>query len=129
MLNPLNFISKFIKSSNQRELERIEKIVSKINLLENSIKNYKDDDFPKKTQEFKEKIKKGTTLESILPEAFALVREASKRTRNERHFDVQLIGGVVLHEAKIAEMRTGEGKTLTITLAAYLNSLKEKSFL
>ena len=125
MLNPLNFISKFIKSSNQRELERIEKIVSKINLLENSIKNYKDDDFPKKTQEFKEKIKKGTTLESILPEAFALVREASKRTRNERHFDVQLIGGVALHEGNISEMKTGEGKTLTITLAAYLNSLKE----
>ena len=125
MLNPLNFISKFIKSSNQRELERIEKIVSKINLLENSMKNYKDDDFPKKTQEFKEKIKKGTTLESILPEAFALVREASKRTRNERHFDVQLIGGVALHEGNISEMKTGEGKTLTITLAAYLNSLKE----
>ena len=76
MLNPLNFISKFIKSSNQRELERIEKIVSKINLLENSIKNYKDDDFPKKTQEFKEKIKKGTELESSLREDFALEREA-----------------------------------------------------
>ena len=83
-------------------------------------------DFPKKTQEFKERIKNGTSLDEILPEAFALVREASRRTRNERHFDVQLLGGVTLHESKIAEMRTGEGKTLTITLAAYLNALQEK---
>ena len=81
--------------------------------------------FPKKTLEFKEKIKKGSSLDELLPEAFALVREAAKRTRNERHFDVQLIGGVTLHESKIAEMRTGEGKTLTITLAAYLNALRE----
>ena len=126
MLNPLNFISKFIKSSNQRELDRIEKIIKEINLLEEATKKLNDSDFPKKTQELKDKIKKGNTLDQILPEAFALVREASLRTRNERHFDVQLIGGVVLHEAKIAEMRTGEGKTLTITLAAYLNALYEK---
>ena len=126
MLNPLNFISKFIKSSNQRELDRTEKIVKKINSLENDIKNLSDSDFPKKTLEFKEKIKNGNTLDQILPEAFALVREASLRVKNERHFDVQLIGGIVLHEAKIAEMRTGEGKTLTITLAAYLNALHEK---
>ncbi len=126
MLNPLNFISKFIKSSNQRELDRIEKIVKEINSLENNIKNLRDSDFPKKTLEFKERIKKGDTLDQILPEAFSLVREASLRTRNERHFDVQMIGGVVLNEAKIAEMRTGEGKTLTITLAAYLNALHEK---
>jgi len=126
MLNPLNFITKFIKSSNQRELERIEKIVEKINSLEDVTKKLDDSDFPKKTQEFKDKIKNGNTLDQILPEAFALVREASRRTRDERHFDVQLIGGVVLHEAKIAEMKTGEGKTLTITLAAYLNALNEK---
>ncbi len=126
MLNPLNFISKFIKSNNQKELDRIAKIVEKINSLENDAKILKDSDFPNKTQDFKEKIKNGSSLDDILPEAFSLVREASRRTRNERHFDVQLIGGVVLHEAKIAEMRTGEGKTLTITLAAYLNSLKEK---
>jgi preprotein translocase subunit SecA len=126
MLNPLSFISKFIKSSNQRELERIDSIISKINSLEETVKNLNNSDFPKKTLEFKEKIKDGNTLNEILPEAFALVREASRRTRNERHFDVQLVGGVVLHEAKIAEMRTGEGKTLTITLAAYLNALKEK---
>ena len=126
MLNPFSFISKFIKSSNQRELDRIGKIVEKINQLEHSVKILDNSDFPKKTIEFKEKIKNGKTLDDILPEAFALVREASKRVRNERHFDVQLIGGIVLHESKIAEMRTGEGKTLTITLAAYLNALHEK---
>jgi len=95
MLNPLNFISKFIKSSNQRELDRIEEIIKKINSLEEVTKQYNDSEFPKKTEEFKEKIKSGITLDQILPEAFALVREASRRTRNERHFDVQLIGGVV----------------------------------
>ena len=126
MFNPLNLITKFIKSSNQNELDRIKKIVNKINLLEDDVKNLKDDDFPQKTLELKDKIKKGKTLKELLPEAFALVREASKRTRNERHFDVQLIGGVVLHEGKISEMRTGEGKTLTIVLAAYLNALNEK---
>jgi len=126
MLNPLNFLSKFIKSNNQRELDRISKILIKINSHEEKIKNFEDAEFPKKTLAFKEKIKNGKTLDEILPEAFALVREASRRTRNERHFDVQIIGGIVLHEAKIAEMRTGEGKTLTITLAAYLNALQQK---
>ena len=126
MFNPLNFITKFIKSNNQKELERIGKILKKINLLEDEFKDLNDLEFPKKTLEYKEKLKQGKTLDDILPEAFALVREASKRTRNERHFDVQIIGGVVLHEGKIAEMRTGEGKTLTITLAAYLNALGEK---
>ncbi len=126
MINPLSFISKFIKSANQRELERIDKIVKKINSLEEICKKIDDKDFPAKTLELKKKIKSGKSLNEILPEAFALVREASRRTRDERHFDVQIIGGIVLHEAKIAEMRTGEGKTLTITLAAYLNALCEK---
>jgi preprotein translocase subunit SecA len=126
MFNPLNLISKFIKSSNQKELDRISNIVTKINSLEDEFKNLDNLDFPKKTSSFKEQINNGKKLDEILPEAFALVREASKRTRNERHFDVQIIGGVVLHEGKIAEMRTGEGKTLTITLAAYLNALSEK---
>lgn len=126
MFNPLNLITKFIKSSNQKELDRIGKIIKTINSLENEFKKLDDLDFPKKTQEYKEQIKQGKTLDELLPEAFALVREASKRTRNERHFDVQIIGGVVLHEGKIAEMRTGEGKTLTISLAAYLNALTEK---
>ena len=126
MFNPLNLITKFIKSSNQKELDRIDKIVKTINSLEDQFKKLDDSDFPKKTQEYKEQIKLGKTLDELLPQTFALVREASKRTRNERHFDVQIIGGVVLHEGKIAEMRTGEGKTLTIALAAYLNALNEK---
>tara|TARA_B100001057_G_scaffold493649_1_gene588556 strand:+ start:295 stop:2841 length:2547 start_codon:yes stop_codon:yes gene_type:complete len=126
MLNPFNLISKLIKSSNQKELDRIQKIVNKINALEENFKNFNENEFPTKTQEFKDRLKNGEDLNQILPEAFALVREASLRTRNERHYDVQLIGGIVLHEGKIAEMRTGEGKTLTIVLAAYLNALQEK---
>ncbi|MDC3036019.1 preprotein translocase subunit SecA [Candidatus Pelagibacter sp.] len=126
MLNPLSFISKFIKSGNQKELDRISKIVKKINLLEEQFIKLSDEDFPKKTLEFKEKIRSGTSLDTILPEAFGLVREASKRVRNERHYDVQIMGGIVLHENKIAEMRTGEGKTLTIALSGYLNALVEK---
>ena len=126
MLNPLNFISKFIKSGNKKELDRIGKIVDQINLLEENIKRLNDKEFPEKTIKLKEKIQKGVSLNEILPEAFALVREASLRSRSERHFDVQIIGGVVLHENKIAEMRTGEGKTLTIALAAYLNALEGK---
>ena len=126
MLNPLNFISKFIKSSNQKELDRIAKIVERVNSFEGAIKDIADEDFPKKTTELKKRLSEGATINSLLPEAFALVREASKRTRNERHYDVQIIGGVVLHEGKIAEMRTGEGKTLTICLAAYLNALHNK---
>ncbi len=126
MFNPLSFISKFIKSGNQKELDRIAKIIEKINILEEKFKNFTIENFPEQTLEFKNRIKNGETLDQILPEAFALVREASKRSRNERHYDVQLIGGVVLHENKIAEMRTGEGKTLTIALSAYLNALEEK---
>ena len=126
MINPFNFLSKLIKSSNQREIDKILKIVIKINSLEDNFKNLDDDQFPKKTNEFKQRLKNGENINEILPEAFAIVREASKRTRNERHFDVQMIGGIVLHQSKIAEMKTGEGKTLTITLAAYLNALEEK---
>jgi preprotein translocase subunit SecA len=126
MLNPLNFLSKFIKSSNQKELDDITKIVEKVNSFEVEIIDIRDHDFPKKTLELKNRLRDGANINDLLPEAFALVREASKRTRNERHYDVQIIGGVVLHEGKIAEMRTGEGKTLTITLAAYLNALNGK---
>ena len=104
MLNPLNFISKFIKSSNQKELDRIAAIVLKINSYEEKVKKISDNDFPLKTQELKESLNKGKNINDLLPEAFALVREASKRVRNERHYDVQIIGGVVLHEGKIAEM-------------------------
>ena len=126
MLNPLKFISKLIKSSNQKELDRIGKIVQKINSLEESTRKLKDSDFPNKTKGLKEKLNNGIDIDKLLPEAFALVREASRRTRNERHFDVQIVGGIVLHEAKIAEMKTGEGKTLTIALSAYLNALLGK---
>ena len=126
MLNPLNFISKFIKSSNQKELDRLQKIVKQVNIMEDITVKLKDDEFPKKTEELKKKIIQGEKIDELLPEAFALVREASKRTREERHFDVQIMGGAVLHEGKIAEMKTGEGKTLAIVLAAYLNSLYNK---
>ena len=126
MLNPLNFLSKIIKSSNQKELDKFNKIVKKINDLEEETKKLEDSSFPIKTKKFIEQVAKGTALDQLLPEAFALVREASKRINNERHFDVQIIGGIVLHENKIAEMKTGEGKTLTITLAAYLNALTKK---
>ncbi len=126
MLNPFNIFNKFIKSGNQKELDRIQKIVKKINLLESEVSKYEDKNFPLKTNEFISRLKKGEKLNDLLPEAFSLVREASKRINNERHFDVQLIGGIALHENKIAEMKTGEGKTLTIVLAAYLNALDKK---
>ena len=126
MLNPLNLLSKILKSPNQREIERLKKIVSNVNNLEQNFKTLKDDEFYQKTNQLKERLKNGEKIDLVLPEAFALVREASKRILGERHFDVQIMGGVVLHEGKIAEMKTGEGKTLTITLAAYLNALRSK---
>ena len=126
MINPLNLINKFFKSNNQKELDKLKNIVSKINNLENETKKIKQEEFPSKTLELKEKVSKGESLSSILPNAFALVREAAFRTLNERHFDVQLMGGIVLHEGKISEMKTGEGKTLVSTLPAYLNSLEKK---
>ena len=126
MLNPLNILSKFIKSSNQKSLEKLKSVVNNVNSLENEISNLKNEEFPKRTLLLKEKIKNGEKIDKIIPEAFALVREASKRTRGERHFDVQIMGGLVLHRGNIAEMKTGEGKTLTIALAAYLNALYEK---
>ena len=126
MFNPLNLISKFIKTPNQKELDRLSKIVLRINELEPKFTNLEDKGFPIKTKEFKERIIKGETLDNLLPEVFACVREASKRTINERPFDVQVIGSIVLHESKIAEMKTGEGKTLAIVLTAYLNALTGK---
>ena len=125
MLNPLNLFSKLFKSHNQKELDRLEKIVIKINQLEPNIKNLQDKDFPIKTIEFKERIKKGESLNDLIPEVFACAREAAKRVINERPYDVQIMGSLVLHEGKIAEMKTGEGKTLTIALTAYLNALTE----
>ena len=126
MFNPLNLISKLIKSPNEKELDRLRRILVKINELEPKFANFKDVDFPIKTNEFKKRIKKGETLDDLLPEAFACGREAAKRTIKERPYDVQVIGSTVLHEGKIAEMKTGEGKTLAIVLTAYLNALTEK---
>ena len=126
MLNPLNFLSKFIKSNNQKELDRIQKIVLKVNNLEERISNLSNEQLKSITEDLINKTKNGSSLNDLIPEAFSLVREASKRINNERHFDAQIIGGVVLHENKIAEMKTGEGKTLTIALSAYLNALNKK---
>ena len=126
MLNPLNILSKFIKSGNQRELDKLQSIVNEVNKLEENISKLNDNEFPKRTDDLKSRIQKEESIDNILPEAFALVREASKRTRRERHFDIQIMGGIVLHKGSIAEMRTGEGKTLTIALAAYLNALHGK---
>ena len=126
MLNPLNLISKLIKSPNQKELDRLGKIVSKVNELEANFVSLNNEDFSSKTQEFKERLKKGESLNNLLPEAFACAREAAKRTIGERPYNVQILGSIVLHEGKIAEMKTGEGKTLTIALTAYLNAIAGK---
>lgn len=123
----LKFIlSKIFGSQNERYLKSLQPIIEEINFYEKEFENLSDEEIKKKTLEFKQRIKNGETLDDILPEAFAVVREASKRTIKLRHFDVQLIGGIVLHKGKIAEMKTGEGKTLVATLAAYLNSLEGK---
>jgi len=118
-----NIFKKILGGENDRYLKKYKALVDKINALELETKKLADTDFVKKTEEFKERIKNGESLDSILPEAFALVREASFRVRGERHYDVQMIGGITLHYNNIAEMRTGEGKTLVATLPAYLNSL------
>ena len=118
--------SKFFGSSNDREINKFKPIVSKINELEKELMALSDNQLKSKTIDFKDRLSKGESLELILPEAFATVREAAKRTLNQRHFDVQLIGGLVLHHGKIAEMKTGEGKTLVATLACYLNALEDK---
>jgi len=111
---------------NQREVDRLSKIAERINGFESKAKKLKDVDFAKKTQEFKEELKNGKALEEILPEAFALVREASSRTLGMRHFDVQMMAGAALFEGKVAEQKTGEGKTLSAVPALYLRALKEK---
>ena len=126
MLNIGKIIGKFIKNSSQRELERLKSTVEKINDWESKVKEKSDENFPIKTAEFKSKIQKGIKLEDLIPEAFACVREASRRVLGERHFDVQLMGGIILHQGKIAEMKTGEGKTLVSTLPVYLNALLGK---
>jgi len=117
---------KNLLDDNEREIKRMRKTVEIINSLEPQFQALAPEDFPAKTEEFRQRLKNGETLNDILPEAFALVREASRRTLGMRHFDVQLIGGITLHEGRIAEMKTGEGKTLVATLPAYLNALEGK---
>jgi preprotein translocase subunit SecA len=117
--------SKVFKSSNQQELDKAKNLIAAINSKESSIKALSDGDFKEKTLSLKKSVKGGTPLNKIIPESFALVREAAKRALGERHYDVQLAGGIILHEGKIAEMKTGEGKTLVSTLPAYLNSLTD----
>lgn len=119
-------IGKVIGTKNDRELKRMRKLVDKINALEPKIQPLSDEALKQKTAEFKTQFAQGTSLDAILPEAFAVCREASSRVLGMRHYDVQLIGGITLHEGKIAEMRTGEGKTLMATLAIYLNAISGK---
>ncbi|NPV76356.1 MAG: preprotein translocase subunit SecA, partial [Anaerolineae bacterium] len=110
----------------KKELERMSQVVEQINLLEKEFEALSDEALRAKTIEFKQRLKEGESLDELLPKAFAAVREASKRTLGMRHYDVQLIGGITLHSGKIAEMRTGEGKTLVATLPIYLNALTGK---
>ena len=117
---------KLFKSYSEKEVKKVRPLVDKINSLEDEISKLSDSQLTKKTSYFKEELKNGKTLDDILPEAFAVVREASKRTLGMRHFDVQLIGGIILHQGRIAEMKTGEGKTLVATLPVYLNALEGK---
>ena len=122
----MGIFSSIFKSYSEKEVKRIMPIVNKINSLEEEISKLTDEELKNKTTEFKEQLKTGKNLDDILPEAFAVVREASKRVLGMRHFDVQLIGGIVLHQGRIAEMKTGEGKTLVATLPVYLNALEGK---
>ncbi len=122
----MSFLSGIFGDESNKVIKEIGPIITKINALESGISALSDEALKSKTEEFKKRLESGETLEDILPEAFAVVREASKRCHNERHFDVQLMGGIVLHRGGIAEMKTGEGKTLVATLPAYLNSLTGK---
>jgi preprotein translocase subunit SecA len=122
----LNVLTKVFGSKNERELKRMQPLVERINALEPEFKAMRDDQLRALTPKFKERIEQSEPLDNLLPEAFAAVREASSRTLKMRHFDVQLIGAIVLHEGKIAEMKTGEGKTLAATMPAYLNALTGK---
>ena len=119
-------LNTIFKTGNQKELDRVKPLVIEINNQEQNIKNLKDEEFKDKTHLLKKNLQEGRTLTSLIPESFALVREAAKRVLKERHYDAQLIGGIFLNEGKIAEMKTGEGKTLVSTLPAYLNALTGK---
>ena len=117
-------ILKVLGDSNERQVKRYQGMVNRVNALEEEITALSDDGLAEMTVEFRERLAEGETLDDLMPEAFAVVREAARRTIGMRHFDVQLIGGAVLHQGNVAEMKTGEGKTLVATLAAYLNTLQ-----
>ena len=119
-------LSKIFKSSNQQELNRIKPIIAQINEFDAKFSKISDTQIKEIANSLKQQAKKGKNIETMLPESFALVREASKRAIGEKHYDVQLVGGIILHEGKIAEMKTGEGKTLVATLPVFLNSLSGK---
>ena len=112
--------------ANDKEIKKVMKTVEKVNKLEPSIAPLSDDELKAKTPAFRARLEKGESLDDLLPEAYAVAREASKRVRNERHYDVQLVGAIVLHQGRIAEMKTGEGKTLVAVAALYLNALAGK---
>src|SRR3954464_12104984 len=116
-------LAKVIGTQNERDLKRLRPLVAAINAKEPEIQALTDEQLPGKTADFRQRLAAGESLDDLLPEAFAVVREGGRRVLNMRHFDVQLIGGIVLHEGKIAEMKTGEGKTLVATLPVYLNAL------
>ncbi|HCI23598.1 MAG TPA: preprotein translocase subunit SecA, partial [Lachnospiraceae bacterium] len=122
----MNIIDKVFGTHSERELKRIEPIVKKIESYREAMGKLTDEELRGKTTEFKKRLTEGETLDDLLPEAYATVREAAKRVLNQEHYRVQLIGGIVLHQGRIAEMKTGEGKTLVSTLPAYLNALEGK---
>jgi len=122
----MSILRKIFGDANEKYLKKLEPSLDKINSLEPKFEKFSDTQLKEKTKEFRERLEKGESLDDILPEAFALVREAGKRTLDQRHYDVQIIGGIVLHQGKIAEMKTGEGKTLAATLPIYLNALSGK---
>ena len=122
----MGIFKKIFGTYSEKEVKRVMPLVEKINSLEDEISKLSDDELRNKTADFRVRVQDGETLDELLPEAFAVVREASKRVLGMRHFDVQLIGGIILHQGRIAEMKTGEGKTLVATLPAYLNALSGK---
>src|SRR3989339_466197 len=123
----MNFLKKILSGDENKKAQKdLQPLVEKINSWEDSFLNLSEEALKNKTKEYRDRLKEGETLDELLPEAFALVRETSKRNLGERHYDVQLFGGIILHQGKIAEMRTGEGKTLVATLPVYLNALEGK---
>ena len=125
----MGLAQKLFGTHSEHELKRILPIVNKVESLRDTMQGLSDDDLKAKTKEFKERLKKGESLDDILPEAYAVVREAGKRVLGMEHYRVQIIGGIILHQGRIAEMKTGEGKTLVSTLPAYLNALAEEGVL